>query len=147
MSEPITKSEILNLRKPRTGRAALILLVVGIIVLIAIVVFLIVTILSTGQSTWQAVFLVNGQTYFGHIVKEDAKSITLHDVHYLQMQQIPPAAEEEQPQQQLSIFKLGDNEIHGPENEMRINWQHILFVEKLKKDSQVISTIEQMEGK
>jgi len=32
--------------------------------------------------------------------------------------------------------------MHGPENEMEINRAHILFVEKLRKDSQVVTTIE-----
>ena len=93
MPELSTSSEILSPQKPRSGRGALILLVAGIVVLIAIVVFLIFTVLSTGQTSWQAVFLTNGQTYFGRIVKENAKSIILKNVYYLQMQQIPPVEE------------------------------------------------------
>ncbi len=94
------------------------------------------------SSSWSAVFLTNGRTYFGKIAKADSEFITLDDVYYLQVQQVPPITEGEEPQPQLSLMSVGD-EIHGPENSMRINKDHVLFIEKLKADSSVVSSIEQ----
>jgi hypothetical protein len=39
-----------------------------------------------------------------------------------------------------SLVKLGE-ELHGPEDEMVINNEHIIFTERLKADSQVVSAI------
>jgi len=126
----------------------LIVLIIGIIILIVLVialtfVFLKPAINETSSSSWSAVFLTNGRTYFGRIAKADSEFITLDDVYYLQVQQMPTVTEgEEQPQPQLSLMSVGD-EIHGPENSMRINKYHVLFIEKLKANSSVVSSIEQ----
>jgi hypothetical protein len=87
---------------------------------------------------WKAIFLANGQVYFGKIVKETKDVIVLREVYYLQAQ---PPKEGGQTEPQFTLYKLG-NEIHGPTNEMRINKDHILFIETLKPDSQVIKNIE-----
>ena len=127
-----------KLHSPKTG---LILLIIGIVLLIAVVVFLIFSILPAQKAqVWQAVFLTNGQVYFGHVAKTTETSVVLRNVYYLQVQQLMPK-EGKEPQQQLTLVRLGQ-EMHGPENEMEINRAHILFVEKLRKDSQVVTTIE-----
>ena len=130
--------------KCANGRKGLVLLVVGIIVLIAIVVFLVVTIFISPVKggDWYAVFLTNGQTYFGHVVKQNSQVLVLRDVHYLQVQQIAPTEEGQTPQSQFSIVNISDD-IHGPESEMQISRIHILYSQKLKEDSQVIILIEQ----
>ena len=124
----------------------LIVLIIGIIILIVLVIALTFVFLKPAMnqisSSWSAVFLTNGRTYFGKITKADSEFITLDDVYYLQVQQVPPIAEGEEPQPQLSLMSVGD-EIHGPENSMRINKDHVLFIEKLKADSSVVSSIEQ----
>ena len=124
----------------------LIVLIIGIIILIVLVIALTFVFLKPAMnqisSSWSAVFLTNGRTYFGKIAKADSEFITLDDVYYLQVQQVPPIAEGEEPQPQLSLMSVGD-EIHGPENSMRINKYHVLFIEKLKADSSVVSSIEQ----
>lgn len=142
MPELIEQPEIEGtLKKPSLcGKGGLVLLIIGVILLIAVIVFLVFTVLGTTQKTWSAVFLSNGQMYFGHL-KMGCKTVTLQDVHYLQVQEVPAAKEGEQPQQQLSVIKLG-SEVYGPENVMQINRDHILYIEKLAKDSQVIKTIE-----
>ena len=124
----------------------LIVLIIGIIILIVLVIALTFVFLKPAMnqisSSWSAVFLTNGRTYFGKIAKADSEFITLDDVYYLQVQQVPPITEGEEPQPQLSLMSVGD-EIHGPENSMRINKYHVLFIEKLKADSSVVSSIEQ----
>ncbi|MBI4032276.1 hypothetical protein HY374_01055 [Candidatus Berkelbacteria bacterium] len=93
-----------------------------------------------GPSTteFQAVFLTNGQVYFGKL-KEAGKTVTLSEIYYLQVQQpIQPAKEGEQPD--VKLVKLG-SEVHGPEDRMRINKDQILFVESLKENGKVVDAI------
>ncbi len=99
--------------------------------------------LSGGSNSWQAVFLTNGQVYFGKVVKETSKNVVLRDIYYLQVTQpLQTSGEQQQAaaQNELSLVKLG-NELHGPKDEMRINGAHVLFVEDLKPDSRVVEAI------
>ncbi len=90
--------------------------------------------------TRQAVFLVNGQVYFGYVSNPQSKMVTLRDVYYLQVQQNlqQPAKADEQPK--VSLVKLG-NELHGPKDEMHINREQIVFIEDMKDDSKVNQAI------
>jgi len=135
----------------KSKKHGLVILIVGIIILIILVVVLTFVFLGpimnkTPSSSWSAIFLTNGRSYFGKITKTDSEFITLDDVYYLQVQQVPPSAEGEESQPQLSLISIGD-EIHGPENFMRINKDHVLFIEKLKANSSVVASIEQQMNK
>ena len=91
---------------------------------------------------YQAVFLSNGQVYFGVLTKEKSQYPTLREVYYLQVTQAPqPLRPGETPPTNINVVKLG-GELHGPTDEMRINRDHVLFVEDLKPDSQVTQAIE-----
>ncbi len=90
-----------------------------------------VTIDSSG---YQAVFIDNGQVYFGKLQEGD-DWYTLTDVFYLNT-----CAAGVDSKENLSLAKLG-NEVHGPEDAMRINKEHVLFVEKMKSDSKVVQAI------
>lgn len=90
---------------------------------------------------WSAVFLTNGQVYFGKIANQNDKNIVLKEIYYLQVAQSPqPAPEGQTAQQNISLVKLG-NELHGPEDAMNINMAQVLFTEALKKDSRVVEAI------
>lgn len=90
---------------------------------------------------WQAVFLSNGQVYFGRVTKQTEQALVLKDIYYLQVAQSPqPAPEGQAEQQNLSLVKLG-NELHGPKDAMTINMDHVLFTEELKSDSRVVDAI------
>lgn len=104
---------------------------------------------QTSRQDYQAVFLTNGQVYFGKIIKMTTELVQLSDIYYLQVQQPiqPPEKPEEKPslesqgdQPKLTLVKLG-NEIHGPTDSMNINRDHILFWEDLKESGQVIEAI------
>ncbi len=99
---------------------------------------------STVKTTgWQAIFLSNGQVYFGRIASQDKDKLVLKEIYYLQVtQQIQPAPEGQEPQtaQNLSLVKLG-NELHGPKDIMQINMAHVLFTEELKEGSSVVNAI------
>ena len=92
------------------------------------------------QSEYQAVFLTNNQVYFGKLYDENSDYPVLKDVFYLQVTQVLQPKEPDAPAQQINLVKLG-GELHGPMDEMKINKDHILFIEDLKPDSQVVAGI------
>jgi hypothetical protein len=93
---------------------------------------------------YQAVFLTNGQVYFGKLYREKSQYAILREVYYLQVQQqLQPG--EQTPTANINLVKLGA-ELHGPTDEMRINRDHILFVEDLKSDSQVVQGIKRFKA-
>jgi hypothetical protein len=128
-------------------------LVVLIIVLVIILAGLFVVSKVTGWNVlgidkgsasgeWQAVFLSNGQVYFGQITSENTDTIVVEDIYYLQVtKSLQPAEGDAQQQNELSLVKLG-NELHGPEDEMRINRAHVLFIENLKEEGKVVRAIQ-----
>ena len=102
---------------------------------------------GVSSSGWQAVFLSNGQVYFGKVKGISNKTLTLADIYYLQVVTKPlqttqqgTAATADSGQQELTLIKLG-NEIHGPSDRMVINRDQIVLTEKLKSDSRVVQAI------
>ncbi|MCE7936264.1 hypothetical protein DYH10_00515 [Candidatus Saccharibacteria bacterium CPR2] len=103
---------------------------------------------------YQAVFLDNGQVYFGKIVTIDEKYVQLSDIYYLQVEkQVQPEQKKEGEQSnsessntdqsgdpKISLAKLG-KELHGPEDVMYIRSDKIVFWENLKDEGQVTSAI------
>ena len=91
---------------------------------------------SIASGEYQAVFLDNGQVYFGKLKTSRGEFYTLTDVFYLQSGSagIDQTAN-------LSLTKLG-SEAHGPEDRMQINVEHVLFVEDMKNDSKVVQAIQ-----
>ncbi len=106
---------------------------------------------GTGEiksAEYQAVFLTNGQVYFGKMSGSKETYVVLKDIFYLQVQNPPIQGSQQQQQQQqqaqpqLSLVKLG-NELHGPVDEMHINREQILFYEDMKADGKVIQAIKE----
>lgn len=101
-------------------------------------------------SKYQAVFFTNGQVYFGKLQLAGGDYMKLTDIYYLQNNQQTAAEGEDanNPQQastdqnNVQLIKLGD-EIHGPEDEMMISKDQVLFYENLKTDGKVAQSIEQ----
>jgi len=102
------------------------------------------TTLSGFQEDWQAVFLTNGQVYFGQVKKQNKVELVLNEIYYLQvtrpLQQTAEGEQQANSQGELSLVKLG-NELHGPTDAMIVNRDHVLFVEDLKEDSKVVQAI------
>lgn len=102
---------------------------------------------AVDRSKFQAVFLTNGQVYFGKIDSLDGKYVKLSNIYYLQVQQdVQPAKSNEKSESGVSLTKLG-SELHGPDDEMHISSDQILFWENLKGDSRVVKTITEFENK
>ena len=104
----------------------------------------------TLNAEWQAVFLSNGQVYFGKVTSADSQYVRLESIYYLQVvnQPLQRSAEGEVPEgtpqeqeQRLTLIKLG-NEIHGPFDAMTINRAHVVLIEDLKNDSRVVQAIQ-----
>lgn len=95
-----------------------------------------------GSEKYQAVFLDNNQVYFGKLSDDAAQYAVLQDIYYLRLTQPlqPPAPGQANLLPDVNLIKLG-TELHGPEDEMRINRDHILFVEDLKEDGTVVKAI------
>jgi hypothetical protein len=85
--------------------------------------------------TYQAVFLDNGQVYFGRLTETRGEFYRLEEVYYF-----PSDSAALEAQSQVPLIKLG-NEVHGPQDAMEIRAEHILFVENLKTDGKVVEAI------
>jgi hypothetical protein len=132
-------------RKASKKRKILVIVIVLIIIIIAVGCVLYRP--KAGQAGYQAVFISNGQVYFGKITRISRQYAELTDIYYLQLTkplqaQEPPAAGEQpaEAQPKLTLIKLG-NELHGPVDAMKINRDHILFIENLKADGKVAQAI------
>lgn len=100
--------------------------------------------LKSFEGKYQAVFLSNDQVYFGKVSQIKNDFVTLNDIYYLKINrnlQSPIENEEDlESSPGLILIKLG-KELHGPEDEMKINQDHILFIENLKDDGKVVQVI------
>ncbi|MEK9156132.1 MAG: hypothetical protein AAB360_02405 [Patescibacteria group bacterium] len=96
----------------------------------------------------QAVFLTNGQVYFGNILNADRQLVELRNIYYFKT---PETADGTDPNKanenknQLSLVKLG-SELHGPEDVMYINRDQLLFFEDMRPDSKVNDAIKKLES-
>jgi len=101
-------------------------------------------------SKYQAVFLSNGQVYFGKVTDANQQTLVLEDIYYLRsaanLQTSGEKIATSTVADNFSLVKLG-NEIHGPEDRMSINLSQVLFVEDLKPDSKVVEAIKAYESK
>lgn len=86
---------------------------------------------------YQAVFLSNGQTYFGHYIDRLGPYVKIEDAFYIQ--QTP--SEDEQTPAQSKIVKRG-SELHRPTSFVLVPKTAILFVEDLRSDSSVAQFID-----
>lgn len=97
------------------------------------------------KDKYQAVFLANGQVYFGKLEDKGGDYVKLTDIYYLQAQdQVQPKenTEENKNDSNLTLIKLG-KELHAPADEMNINREQVLFWENIEKDGKVMKAIEE----
>ncbi len=90
-------------------------------------------------SKYQAVFLANGQVYFGKLRVVTAKYYSLDNIFYLNSQSQDQTKTTEA-DKSFTLIKLGC-ELHGPSDQMVINRDQVTFWENLKDDGQVAKTI------
>jgi hypothetical protein len=90
------------------------------------------TVPALGRAQYQAVFLTNGQTYFGRYYDRFGAYAKIEDVYYLQ----DVAGADASATQQTRIVRRG-NELHGPGGRMLIPKSAVLFVEDLTDASPI----------
>jgi hypothetical protein len=114
---------------------------------------------ASTSSTYQAVFLSNGQVYFGKL-EDQGNWIDLSDIYYLQVTQnlqaastadqaktaTPSTDSNSTTQPNIQLVKLG-SELHGPKDVMHIERDKVLFWEDMKDDSKVVAAIKQYRSK
>lgn len=92
-------------------------------------------------SRYQAVFLNGGQVYFGQIKALNSAYVRINDIYYLRVNQtVQPDQSESQASNDVSLVKLGC-ELHGPQDEMLVNRDQVVFWENLKDDGQVAKAV------
>lgn len=139
------------------GKAVKLLMVVVVVAItVAVYRFLGERFLAVGKTDYQAVFLTNGQVYFGKVKSLNTRYALLEDVYYVILTRpapqpaspgvgeegevVPTEGQTQQPS--FNLKKLG-GEIHGPTDRMLINRDHILMVEDLQSEGKLVQAIEQ----
>jgi len=82
---------------------------------------------------YQAVFMDNGQAFFGKLADAGSPFLTLREVYYVQ-------TVVEKDQKKANILIKQGSEWHGPDF-MRINTRHIVLIEPVAPDSRVAQLI------
>jgi len=86
------------------------------------------------STEYQAIFLDNGQVFFGRLEDAGPQYITLRDVYYVQR-----LVDQDKKESKNILVKRG-NEWHSPEA-MRLNVQHVLVIEPVGPESRVAQLI------
>ncbi len=119
------------------------LMLIGIALLIAVVA---IAISRTGKdstelkyvssSKYQAVFLSNGQVYFGHVTALNNNYLRMSDIYYLTQSSDTASSN-------YNLVKLGCQQIHDPYDAMVINRSQVTFWENIQDDGKVVTSIKQ----
>lgn len=94
---------------------------------------------------FQAVLLINGESYIGKLTTLNDKSYRLVDVYYLKSQTATDAKSSQQSttdQNNVQLIKFG-GEVQGPEDEIIISKDQVVYYENLKTDGKAAQAIEQ----
>ena len=96
---------------------------------------------SIQKNKYQAVFLNNGQVYFGNVQSIGSKTIDLRNIYYLQTNGTAGTDNAAaQSANNVSLVKLGC-ELHAPYDQMLVNSDQVIFWENLQDTSQVVQAI------
>jgi hypothetical protein len=87
------------------------------------------------HSSYQAVFLTNGSTYFGKLQAQGDEWFLLSDVFYLSASD----------QSSTQLIKRG-SEAQGPKEPMIISRAQVLFIENLRDDSDIVTLIQKFKS-
>ncbi len=100
------------------------------------------------SDAYTAVFLENGQVYFGKVIENNTLEIQLTGVYFLRVDQVTTGETDENAdaltQPQLTLVKRSDT-LHKPIEPMVINKAHMILMEPLSPDSDVITAIQELE--
>lgn len=135
------------------SKKPLFLLIIGVLVAIAVVVgvWFYATrpqpqaVTGIDDSKYQAVFLTNGQIYFGKLHTFNDEYLMLTDGYYPQAKSDQSAENKDKDASKDSGIQLipMSKEVYGPENQIYVSKKQILHYENLRSDSQVARLISQ----
>lgn len=114
-----------------------IVIILGLL-LVLVIVFRGQQLLIRNPEAYRAVFLDNGQVYFGKLKSLNRDFWSLTDIYYLRAGTIQQAGQEGNAP--LDLVKLGA-ELHAPHDEMIINKEHVIFYEDLGENGEVMKLI------
>lgn len=140
--------QVMPRKNKKYRKWAVLTVIITSILLVAVAIVFIINKRSDSPSVidsnkFQAVFLTNGQVYFGRLSRVEGY-YKLDGVYYLQNKtgekvgdggQLDVAGD-------VQLVKLGD-EVHGPDGTMIIEPSQMLFFENLKNDGSVAQSIRQ----
>jgi len=122
------------------------ILLVSIALLIGLVALAITHVTSSNEgkfvdtSKYQAVFLNNGQVYFGNITNLSTQYVRMANIYYLTQ---GTTSGSNTASNNYSLVKLGCQQIHDPYDSMIISRDQITFWENLQDNGKVVSSIKQ----
>jgi len=122
------------------------ILLISIALLIGVVALAITHVSSTNEgkfvdtSKYQAVFLNNGQVYFGNITNLNTQYVRMANIYYLTQ---GTTSGSNTANNNYSLVKLGCQQIHDPYDSMVISRDQITFWENLQDSGKVVSSIKQ----
>lgn len=90
---------------------------------------------------YQAVFLNNGQVYFGNIRAINENFVDLQNVYYLTQNSTAASNNQTQANGDYTLVKLGCQQIHYPGDQMIIARDQVSFWENLNDDGKVVKSI------
>ncbi len=95
-------------------------------------------------SKYQAVFLNIGQVYFGKVTTINDRFMVLSDVFYVNCNTANGSNNcTQNGNNQYTLYKLGVNELHAPQDKMVINQTAVSYWENIKDSSKVVQAIQQ----
>lgn len=93
------------------------------------------------SKVYQAVFLTNGQVYFGHLKNVNSSYLDLTNIYYLQSSNSNSStASPSTANNNVTLIKLGC-ELHAPYDQMIINASQVSFWENIQSNGQVAQGI------
>jgi hypothetical protein len=96
-------------------------------------------------SDYQAVFLTNGQVYFGNISDVNKDYIRLGNIFYLTQNTTTSSSGQTTTDGNYTLVKLGCQQIHDPLDEMVIQQSQVSFWENLNAGGKVVTSIKQFQ--
>ncbi len=120
-----------------------------VIIVLGAAIFFMPKLKMNKTAQYQAIFLESQQVYFAKVVKEDALSVYLDDVYYIQtQQQVIPAIEEgaEDTVKEVPVLVKRGQELHQPSGWMQINRNKIISIEQIGADSEILKEIEKVKA-
>lgn len=130
------------------------LIVIALAVVVALVAMVIIVMAARPMqridtSTYQAVYLVNGQAYFGKLQNTNGQFLVMKTPYTMQEVQTPPQPGTEAeatatPETSTTLIKVS-GQVYGPEESIALKSEQVVFWQNLRDDSKVSQALKAKE--